>query len=101
MILAQATRPCLILPILIDILKIDRSFISKIGKNKQEAIVSAMIAMGKAMGMMNSLQKVLKPSNSYSTCKIWNAILLKVSFFKPLPEKEATTYLEQHRLIPS
>lgn len=36
----------------IDILKIDRSFVSKIGENKQEAIVSAMIAMGKAMGMV-------------------------------------------------
>ncbi len=35
----------------IDTLKIDRSFISKIGHCKQEAIVSAMIAIGKAMGM--------------------------------------------------
>ncbi|MBV7614596.1 EAL domain-containing protein, partial [Escherichia coli] len=35
----------------IDILKIDRSFVSKIGEHKQEAIVSAMVAMGKAMGM--------------------------------------------------
>ncbi|MFH4338903.1 EAL domain-containing protein, partial [Acinetobacter baumannii] len=31
----------------IDILKIDRAFISKIGDQKQEAIVNAMIAMGK------------------------------------------------------
>ncbi len=35
----------------IDTLKIDRSFVCKIGENKQAAIVSAMVAMGKAMGM--------------------------------------------------
>ncbi len=35
----------------IDVLKIDRAFISKIGDQKQEAIVNAMIAMGKSMGL--------------------------------------------------
>ncbi len=34
----------------IDVLKIDRAFISKIGDHKQEAIVNAMIAMGKKYG---------------------------------------------------
>ncbi|MFI8037132.1 putative bifunctional diguanylate cyclase/phosphodiesterase, partial [Acinetobacter baumannii] len=34
----------------IDVLKIDRAFVSKIGDQKQEAIVNAMIAMGKSMG---------------------------------------------------
>ena len=38
----------------IDILKIDRSFVSKIGNTKQEAIVSAMIAMGKSHGHESS-----------------------------------------------
>ena len=35
----------------IDTLKIDKAFISKIGQTKDNAIVNAIIAMGKAMGM--------------------------------------------------
>lgn len=35
----------------IDTLKIDRAFVSKIGQTKDNAIVHAIIAMGKAMGM--------------------------------------------------
>ncbi|QIO05409.1 EAL domain-containing protein [Acinetobacter shaoyimingii] len=35
----------------INTLKIDKSFISKIGKSKDEAIVNAIIAMGKALGL--------------------------------------------------
>ncbi|MFM6906629.1 MAG: EAL domain-containing protein, partial [Acinetobacter tjernbergiae] len=85
----------------IDILKIDRSFVSKIGENKQEAIVSAMIAMGKAMGMMVVAEGIeTKQQLEYLQdleCDIAQGFL----FSKPLPEQEATTYLEQHRLIPS
>lgn len=85
----------------IDILKIDRSFVSKIGENKQEAIVSAMIAMGKAMGMIVVAEGIeTKQQLEYLQdleCDIAQGFL----FSKPLPEKEATTYLEQHRLIPS
>ena len=85
----------------IDILKIDRSFISKIGENKQEAIVSAMIAMGKAMGMMVVAEGIeTKQQLEYLQdlkCDIAQGFL----FSKPLPESEATIFLEQHRLIPS
>ncbi len=85
----------------IDILKIDRSFISKIGENKQEAIVSAMIAMGKAMGMMVVAEGIeTKQQLQYLQdlkCDIAQGFL----FSKPLPESEATIFLEQHRLIPS
>lgn len=35
----------------IDVLKIDRALFRKIGDQKQEAIVNAMIAMGKSMGL--------------------------------------------------
>ncbi|CAB1215492.1 EAL domain-containing protein [Acinetobacter bouvetii] len=85
----------------IDILKIDRSFVSKIGQNKQEAIVSAMIAMGKAMGMTVVAEGIeTKQQLQYLQdleCDIAQGFL----FSKPLPENEATIYLEQHRLIPS
>ncbi len=85
----------------IDILKIDRSFISKIGENKQEAIVSAMIAMGKAMGMMVVAEGIeTKQQLQYLQdlkCDIAQGFL----FSKPLPENEATSFLEQHRLIPA
>lgn len=85
----------------IDILKIDRSFISKIGKNKQEAIVSAMIAMGKAMGMMVVAEGIETKQQLQYLQDLECDIAQGFFFSKPLPEKEATTYLEQHRLIPS
>ncbi|OTG68212.1 histidine kinase [Acinetobacter sp. ANC 4470] len=85
----------------IDILKIDRCFISKIGENKQEAIVSAMIAMGKAMGMMVVAEGIeTKQQLQYLQdlkCDIAQGFL----FSKPLPESEATIFLEQHKLMPS
>ena len=74
---------------------------SKIGENKQEAIVSAMIAMGKAMGMMVVAEGIeTKQQLEYLQdlkCDIAQGFL----FSKPLPENEATIFLEQHRLIPS
>ena len=85
----------------IDILKIDRSFVSRIGQNKQEAIVSAMIAMGKAMGMVVVAEGIeTEQQMQYlqdRECDIAQGFL----FSKPLPESEATLFLEQHRLIPS
>jgi diguanylate cyclase (GGDEF)-like protein/PAS domain S-box-containing protein len=80
----------------IDILKIDRSFVSKIGQNKQEAIVSAMIAMGMtvvAEGIETEQQ--LQYLHSLD-CDIAQGYL----FSKPLPEAEATEYLTQNARMP-
>ena len=85
----------------IDILKIDRSFISRIGQNKQEAIVSAMIAMGKAMGMVVVAEGIETEEQLQYLQDLECDIAQGFLFSKPLPESEATTFLEQHRLIPS
>jgi EAL domain-containing protein (putative c-di-GMP-specific phosphodiesterase class I) len=85
----------------IDILKIDRSFVSRIGQDKQEAIVSAMIAMGKAMGMMVVAEGIETEEQLQYLQDLECDIAQGYLFSRPLPEKEATTYLEQHRLIPS
>lgn len=81
----------------IDILKIDRSFVSKIGETKQEALVSAIVAMGKAMGMIVVAEGVeTREQFDYLldlNCDIAQGYL----FSKPLPEQEATAYLEQNR----
>src|SRR5690606_7294887 len=81
----------------IDILKIDRSFVSKIGETKQEALVSAIVAMGKAMGMTVVAEGVeTREQFDYLldlNCDIAQGYL----FSKPLPEQEATAYLEQNR----
>ncbi|TCB50334.1 bifunctional diguanylate cyclase/phosphodiesterase [Acinetobacter sp. ANC 4779] len=85
----------------IDILKIDRSFISRIGQNKQEAIVSAMIAMGKAMGMVVVAEGIETEEQLQYLQNLECDIAQGFLFSKPLPESEATLFLEQHRLIPS
>lgn len=85
----------------IDILKIDRSFISKIGENKQEAIVSAMIAMGKAMGMTVVAEGIETEQQLHYLQELNCDIAQGYLFSKPLPEDEATEYLEQHTLTPS
>ena len=85
----------------IDTLKIDRSFISKIGHYKQEAIVSAMIAMGKAMGMTVVAEGIeTEQQLSYLQnleCDIAQGYL----FSKPLPQLDATQYLRDHLDTPS
>ena len=85
----------------IDTLKIDRSFISKIGHCKQEAIVSAMIAMGKAMGMTVVAEGIeTEQQLSYLQnleCDIAQGYL----FSKPLPQLDATQYLRDHLDTPS
>jgi len=85
----------------IDILKIDRSFVSRIGQNKQEAIVSAMIAMGKAMGMVVVAEGIETEQQMQYLQDLECDIAQGFLFSKPLPESEATIFLEQHRLIPS
>ena len=77
----------------IDILKIDRSFVSKIGDQKQEAIVSAMIAMGKAMSM-TIVAEGIENEVQFNYLKHLGCDIAQGYFFsKPLPEVDATSYL--------
>ena len=80
----------------IDTLKIDRSFVSKIGENKQEAIVSAMVAMGKAMGMTVVAEGIETEEQLAYLRDLDCDIAQGYLFSKPLPEQEATTYLKQN-----
>ena len=78
----------------IDILKIDRSFISKIGNTKQEAIVSAMIAMGKAMDM-TVVAEGIETEQQLEYLKNLNCDIAQGYLFsRPLPESEATQFLK-------
>lgn len=85
----------------IDILKIDRSFISQIGQNKQEAIVDAMIAMGKAMGMVIVAEGIETEQQLQYLQDLNCDIAQGFIFSKPLPENEATLFLQQHPFISS
>jgi EAL domain-containing protein (putative c-di-GMP-specific phosphodiesterase class I) len=80
----------------IDILKIDRAFISKIGNAKQDAIVNAMIAMGKTIG----LKVVAEGVETEQQCEYLKRqncdILQGYLFAKPLTAVHATEYLQQH-----
>jgi diguanylate cyclase (GGDEF)-like protein/PAS domain S-box-containing protein len=80
----------------IDILKIDRSFVSKIGDNKQEAIVNAMIAMGKAMGLIVVAEGIETEQQFNYLFTVGCDIAQGYYFSKPLPEAEATQYLKNH-----
>lgn len=80
----------------IDTLKIDRSFVSRIGENKQEAIVSAMVAMGKAMGMTVVAEGIETIEQLEYLRDLDCDIAQGYLFSKPLPEEEATAYLTQN-----
>ncbi len=84
----------------IDILKIDRSFVSQIGQNKQAAIVSAMIAMGKAMGMTVVAEGIETEQQLKYLQDLDCDIAQGYLFSKPLPEQQATEYLEQNTCAP-
>ena len=83
----------------IDILKIDRAFISKIGNPKQEAIVSAMIAMGKAMNLTLVAEGVetIEQADflSQQKCDILQGFL----FSKPLCAEKSTDFLKNHKSV--
>ncbi|WP_180034411.1 MULTISPECIES: EAL domain-containing protein [unclassified Acinetobacter] len=85
----------------IDILKIDRSFISKIGENKQLAIVSAMIAMGKAMGMTVVAEGIETEQQLQYLQDLECDIAQGYFFSKPLPQEEATVFLENNISSPA
>ncbi|MFW1950329.1 EAL domain-containing protein [Acinetobacter beijerinckii] len=80
----------------IDILKIDRAFISKIGNPKQDAIVNAMIAMGKTIGLKVVAEGV-ETEQQREYLKRQNCDILQGYLFaKPLTAIHATEYLQQH-----
>jgi len=85
----------------IDILKIDRSFVSKIGENKQQAIVSAMIAMGKAMGMTVVAEGIETEQQMQYLQDLDCDIAQGYLFSKPLPQEEATIFLENNISAPT
>ena len=84
----------------IDVLKIDRAFISKIGDKKQEAIVSAMIAMGKTMGLTLVAEGVETLEQVKFLEQQGCDYLQGYYFSKPLDPIASTEYLKQHQFIP-
>ena len=83
----------------IDILKIDRAFIANIGDGKQDAIISAMVAMGKAMGLTVVAEGIETEQQLCYLEKLQCDIAQGYLFSKPLSENNATEYLQQHKLI--
>ncbi|ENW94946.1 EAL domain-containing protein [Acinetobacter sp. NIPH 298] len=80
----------------IDTLKIDRAFISKIGDAKQDAIVNAMIAMGKTIGLKVVAEGVETEQQSEYLKRQNCDILQGYLFARPLTAIHATEYLQQH-----
>ncbi|OTG59865.1 MULTISPECIES: bifunctional diguanylate cyclase/phosphodiesterase [unclassified Acinetobacter] len=85
----------------IDTLKIDRTFISKIGHSKQEAIVSAMIAMGKAMGMTVVAEGIETEQQLNYLQNLECDIAQGYLFSKPLAQRDATQYLKDNLELPA
>ena len=83
----------------IDILKIDRSFIGKIGDPKQDAIISAMIAMGKAMGLTLVAEGVETEAQAAFLKHLDCDILQGYLFSKPLNAKMSTEFLQNHQQL--
>lgn len=84
----------------IDTLKIDKAFISRIGQEKDEAIVNAIIAMGNAIGITLVAEGVETKQQIDFLKKHGCYILQGFYFSKPLTAAESTAYLNQHKLIP-
>lgn len=83
----------------IDVLKIDKAFISKIGREKDEAIVNAIIAMGTAIGITLVAEGVETKEQIDFLEKHGCHILQGFYFSKPLTAAESTQYFKQHKLI--
>ncbi len=83
----------------IDALKIDKTFVNKIGISRDEAIVNAMIAMGKSMGM-KIIAEGVETLQQVNFLKNQGCDELQGYYFsKPLNAKESTDYLNQHKLL--
>jgi len=83
----------------IDILKIDRAFISKIGDQKQEAIVNAMIAMGKSMGLKLVAEGVETEEQVIYLQKQQCDFLQGYFFSRPLHPNQIIQYLQSNTYI--
>ncbi|MFC3902694.1 PAS domain S-box-containing protein/diguanylate cyclase (GGDEF) domain-containing protein [Acinetobacter marinus] len=81
-----------------DIIKIDRSFVSKIGQANQDAIVRAIIAMAKAMDKQVVAEGVQTQAQydflTAEGCDFLQGFLIA----KPMPSDLATEFLEIKRL---
>lgn len=83
----------------IDILKIDKSFVSQIGKHKQEAVISAIIAMGKAMGMM-IIAEGIETEHQLNFLKNLDCHIAQGYLFsEPLNANDATEFLKENLKI--
>ncbi len=83
----------------IDVLKIDRAFISKIGDQKQEAIVNAMIAMGKSMGLKLVAEGVETEEQVIYLQKQQCDFLQGYFFSRPLHPNQIKQYLQSNTHI--
>lgn len=81
----------------IDKLKIDKAFISRIGDQKEEAIVNAIIAMGKAMGMQLIAEGVETTDHLEYLQQHGCDVLQGFYFSKALTALETTAYLRQYK----
>ena len=82
-----------------DVLKIDRAFISKIGNEKDEAIVIAIIAMGTAIGITMVAEGVETKEQALFLEEHGCYILQGFYFAKALTSKDSIRYLEQNKMI--
>ena len=83
----------------IDTLKIDKAFISKIGQEKDEAIVIAIIALGTAIGMTLVAEGVETEEQITFLERHGCYILQGYYYSKPLSKFESTKYLLENKLI--
>ncbi|MBD0056387.1 EAL domain-containing protein, partial [Acinetobacter baumannii] len=83
----------------IDVLKIDRAFVSKIGDQKQEAIVNAMIAMGKSMGLKLVAEGVETEEQVIYLQKQQCDFLQGFFFSRPLHPNQILQYLQTNTHI--
>lgn len=83
----------------IDILKIDKSFVSKIGEQKQEAVISAIVAMGKAMGMTIVAEGIETREQLNFLNKLDCHLAQGYLFSKPLAENNATEFLKSNSTL--
>lgn len=81
----------------IDTLKIDRAFISKIGSTKDNAIVYAIIAMGKAMDMKIVAEGVEHLSQVEYLKELGCDYFQGYYFSKPLNAEETTSFIQNNK----